>query len=218
MGRYKESAAAVYAVLAVGPGWDWTTLSSFYPNTDIYTAQLRALERYHRQNPGMGDADFLLGYHYLTCGYLDEAIARFKAAVRLNPQDRLSAQLLASLTPSDAAAPAGDAAVPAAPAAPATPAAPVTAAGLAGSWTATRPGSAPIQLALRPDNTYTWDYSQENKPQSFQGSYSVADNLLILKQGTSPVMVGQVTPLGDGSFNFKLAGGSSSDPGLTFTR
>ena len=60
--------------------------------------------------------------------------------------------------------------------------------------------------------------SQENKPQSFQGSYTVADNLLILKQDANPMMVGQVTPLADGGFNFKLAGGSSSDPGLTFSR
>jgi tetratricopeptide (TPR) repeat protein len=46
LGRYDEAAATLYAVLAVGPGWDWTTLISLYPNVDVYTTQLRALEEY----------------------------------------------------------------------------------------------------------------------------------------------------------------------------
>ena len=44
--QYKEAAAGAYAVLSAGPGWDWTTLSGFYPDIDIYTQQLRALEQY----------------------------------------------------------------------------------------------------------------------------------------------------------------------------
>ncbi len=44
----------------------------------------------------------------------------------------------------------------------------------------------------------------------------MADNLLILKEGNSPAMVGQVTLLPDNRFNFKLAGDNPSDPGLTF--
>src|SRR5262249_26235778 len=42
--RYAESAATIHPVLDVGPGWDWKTLSSLYPNVDVYTGQLRALE------------------------------------------------------------------------------------------------------------------------------------------------------------------------------
>ncbi len=44
LGRYDEAAAALYAVLSVGPGWDWSTLISLYGNPDTYTQQLRALE------------------------------------------------------------------------------------------------------------------------------------------------------------------------------
>ena len=44
--QYEEAAAGAYAVLSVGPGWDWTTLSSFYPDVDVYTQQLHALEQY----------------------------------------------------------------------------------------------------------------------------------------------------------------------------
>ncbi len=43
-GNYKEAAATIYSVLAMGPGWDWTTLSSLYPNVELYTRQLRAGE------------------------------------------------------------------------------------------------------------------------------------------------------------------------------
>ncbi len=37
--RYKEAAGTIYAVLSIGPGWDWTTLSGFYPDVNIYTQQ-----------------------------------------------------------------------------------------------------------------------------------------------------------------------------------
>ena len=46
----------------------------------------------------------------------------------------------------------------------------------------------------------------------------MADNLLILKKGNSPVMIGQVTMLADDRFNFKLPGDNPNDPGLTFSR
>ena len=41
-GQYKDAAAVIYAVLSTGPGWDWTTMSSLYSNTELYTRQLRA--------------------------------------------------------------------------------------------------------------------------------------------------------------------------------
>jgi hypothetical protein len=56
------------------------------------------------------------------------------------------------------------------------------------------------------------------KPQQFSGTYIVADDLLVLKQGDSPMMVGQVASLANDSFNFKLAGDNPSDYGLTFAR
>src|SRR5262249_10185911 len=66
LGHYQEAAAAIHSVLAVGPGWDWTTMSQLYPNVDVYTKQLRALEAYRREHPEAADACFLLAYHYLT--------------------------------------------------------------------------------------------------------------------------------------------------------
>ena len=46
----------------------------------------------------------------------------------------------------------------------------------------------------------------------------MADNLLILKNGGNPAMIGQVTLLDPNHFNFKLVGGNPSDTGLTFSR
>ena len=97
-GDYKEAAGAAYAVLSVGPGWDWATLAGLYPDINVYTAQLRMLEQYRNDNPTAPDAHFLLGYHYMTCGHLDAAIGELRDVVRLNSRDQLSAQLLTALT------------------------------------------------------------------------------------------------------------------------
>jgi tetratricopeptide (TPR) repeat protein len=208
-GQYKQAAAADYAVLSAGPGWDWTTLSSLYPDVAVYTEQLRALEQYALSNPAASDAKFLLAENYLTCGYTDAAAAQFKEVVRLDPKDRLSAQLLKSITAPVAAEP-----LPA----PAAGTGRADAASLAGNWTATRADSAKITLALAGDGKFTWTVDQNDKPRQFSGTYSVTDNLLVLKQGNNPMMAGQVVSLAADRFNFKLAGDNPSDPGLTFVR
>jgi len=95
--KYKDAAAAIYAVLAVGPGWDWDTLKSLYPIVETYTAQLRALEDYQKKNPNSGEASFLLAYEYLTLGEKESAIKQLENAVRITPSDQLSAQLLKML-------------------------------------------------------------------------------------------------------------------------
>jgi tetratricopeptide (TPR) repeat protein len=216
LGRYKEAAAADYAVLSAGPGWDWTTLSALYPSVDVYTAQLRALEQYAKSNPAASDAKFLLAEHYLTCGYTDAAAAQFKEVVQLNPKDQLSAQLLNSLSAADTVA--SGAAGQAAPSQPTAPAKPADASSLVGNWTATRADSATIKLAMAADGKFTWALDQNGKPQQFNGTYTVADNLLVLKQGDNPMMVGQLASLAKDRFNFKLPGDNPSDPGLTFVR
>ena len=96
--RYKEAAGAVYAVLSVGPGWDWATLAGMYPDINLYTAQLRALEQYRNDHPSAPEAHFLLAYHYMSCGHIDAAIGELREVVRLSPRDQLSAQLLTALT------------------------------------------------------------------------------------------------------------------------
>ena len=89
--KYKEAAAALYSVLAAGPGWDWKTLSGLYSDPDTYTKQLRALEEYAAKNPNSPEAHFVLAYHYLVLGSLEEAAKQFREVVRLQPEDKLSA-------------------------------------------------------------------------------------------------------------------------------
>ena len=99
LGRYDEAATALYAVLSVGPGWDWPTLIGLYPNVNVYTAQLRALEDYCKANPQSSSSRFVLAYHYLTQGHIDAAANMLKQVVALKPNDTLSAKLLEQLQP-----------------------------------------------------------------------------------------------------------------------
>ena len=95
--EYKQAAATLYAMLAAGPGWDWDTMRSLYPDVATYTEKLRALEAYQRANPKSPEANFVLGYHYLVMGHLDVAIKKFENVVKLLPDSELSAELLNAL-------------------------------------------------------------------------------------------------------------------------
>ena len=141
-GQYQQAAAAIYAVLSAGPGWNWTTLASLYSNTDVYTEQLRALETYCNEHPNQADVRFLLAYHYLTDGSADAAAAQFKEVVKLKPSDQLSAQLLAGLTQDQSATAAAP--TPEQPAAKPAPAQNVTTANLIGNWKSDRPDGSSI--------------------------------------------------------------------------
>jgi len=208
--RYKEAAVPLHAVLSVGPGWDWTTLSSLYLDIDVYTAQLRALEHFVKNNPQSAEARFVLAYQYLTAGHTEAAATQLEAVVQSNPRDQVSAQLLHALTtPAAAEQP---------PSQPTAPAMPIDAAGLAGNWKAIRPHEATISLDLAKDSTFTWRLMQNDKPKEFSGTYLVADDLLILRQGNQAAMTAQITWLAADRFNFRLGDNDSSDPGLTFTR
>ena len=96
--RFQDAAATLYAVLSNGPGWSWETMIGLYGDPEVYTQQLRALEQYQREHPDAGDGHFVLAYHYLVMGSKDQAVDQFKAIVKVSPQDKLSASLLAALT------------------------------------------------------------------------------------------------------------------------
>lgn len=96
--KYRESSAAVYSLLAVGPGWSWETMRSLYPDAATYTEQLRALEEYCRATPKAASARFLLAYHYLTLDARDAAVKTLKNVVELLPSDQLASHLLKMLS------------------------------------------------------------------------------------------------------------------------
>ena len=97
-GKYQDAAAALYAVLARGPGWDWDTMRSLYPDVGTYTRQLRALEAYIRDRPVDGAARFVLAYHYLVTRQTDAAVRQLQEVVKLTPDNTLAADMLKALT------------------------------------------------------------------------------------------------------------------------
>jgi tetratricopeptide (TPR) repeat protein len=109
---YSNAAAALYAVLAAGPGWNWDTIKSFYPDTDTYTRQLRALEADARDKPKLVEDRFVLAYHYFVLGQTDAAVKELEVVTRLQPEDKLSAQMLAALKPKPASSDDRPAAAP----------------------------------------------------------------------------------------------------------
>ena len=102
-GQYDQAASPLYAVLSVGPGWNWTTLIGMYPDANS-TPAAPALEAYVKANPQSAPGHFVLGYHYVCQGHNEAAAKQFEEAARLQPSDTLSAQLAAHLQPSAAKA------------------------------------------------------------------------------------------------------------------
>ena len=220
MGQYDQSAATMYAVLSVGPGWDWTTLSGLYPNIDLFYEQRQALDAYEAQNPNSAAIHFLAAYFDTTAGQTQAAQAELQRTVQINPQDALSKQLLASMSgpPAGQTVP-GQAAPPPQPAEPIGP--PVADPNaLVGNWSASRDDGAKVQMNLQPGGHFAWNIRSPNSPpQQIAGDYSLANGFLILKQNENSSLIGQVAMAPDNHrLTFKLAGENPADPGLTFTR
>ncbi|MBI2825153.1 MAG: tetratricopeptide repeat protein [Planctomycetia bacterium] len=211
---YQQAAAAIYAVLSIGPGWDWATVSGLYSDPSVYAQQLRALQQYASENTQAPHARFLLAYHDLLQAHNEEAAAELAAVVQLQPNDQLSAQLLKGLTDP----PRNQAATGPIPSSPAAPVAPVEAGAIVGNWTASRADGSHFELNIARDNKFTWKFTQQDKEQQLQGTYTLANNYLILSATDQQALVGQVAMAPGGKLQFKLAGGAPSDPGLTFTR
>jgi tetratricopeptide (TPR) repeat protein len=215
VGKYDHAAGPLYAVLSVGPGWDWTTLVGLYPTVDVYTNQLRKLETYVETNPRSPAGRFVLGYHYMTEGFNDAAAEQFKQVVAISPQDVLSAQLVRQLSPSSSAG--SPEATPAAPAP--APAAAVKPGDLAGNWKAQPSQDTTIDLRMGDDKTFTWTVTQKGKPRPITGTWSLADDVLTLAQsGQGSAMVGRVAREEENRWNFRVIGTAPQDPGLVFSR
>jgi tetratricopeptide (TPR) repeat protein len=220
-GDYQQAAATIHSVLAIGPGWDWTTLASLYTNIVIYTDQLRALESYVRANPQDGGSRFLLGYHYMTAGHPDAAARQFQQVVTLVPGDRVAGDLLKMVSPPPAATAEQPAPQPPAETQPAAAptATPVDPATLVGTWKAAREDGSQFELTLTPEKSFTWKFSPKQQPaQAFTGTYTVEVNVLALEKKEGGSLIGEVTPAGAKKFNFRLVGAPPEDKGLDFSR
>jgi tetratricopeptide (TPR) repeat protein len=213
VGKYDLAAGPLYAVLSVGPGWDWTTMIGLYPGIDVYTSQLRKLEASVTANPNSTAGRFVLAYHYLTQGNTDAAVAQLKQVVALAPQNTLSAQLVKQFSPPPAAPETPPAATT-----PAPPATPVKQGNLAGNWTAHPANDTTIDLRIGDDETFDWKVTTKGKPRQLTGKWSLTNNLLTLAQeGEGGALVGRVTLQDDNKWTFRAIGTGSEDQGLTFS-
>ncbi len=215
-GKYDQAAADLYAILAVGPGWDWTTLIGLYPGVEVYTEQLRTLEGYCRSKPNSAAARFVLAYHYLVEGHDSAAIGQFEQVSRLLPNDSLSKKLAHAFTKKVEIAknPASD--TPPAP--PEPPKSTIKPDLLVGTWTGSPNADTTITLRLEANNQFAWKVKDKSGVREFQGEYTIGSDLLTLAQtkSQSPPMVGSVGLKDDQTLDFKIVGGGPDDPGIVF--
>ncbi len=207
LGKYRESAETLHPVLAVGPGWDWTTMTSLYPDTETYTKQLRALETYAKANPKAADARFILAYHYLILGHDDAAATQLQMVQQLLPGDTVSAQLLMMMGKgATKPEPAVDSDVK------------IDTAALVGNWKAGRGDKASFELTLEKDKSFTWVYREGKKKERVKGAYAVNGNVLALEPDAGGVMLAELTVPQNGAFEFKTGGAPKTEPSLKFQR
>src|SRR5262249_8343281 len=149
-----------YAVLAVGPGWDWTTMIDLYPDVETYTAQLRALEAFVRMNRSKSASRFVLAYHYLTQGHIENAVDQLKQVVALSPQDTLAAQLIKQFEE-----PSSEPSTPPADTPPTASAKPAKQGKLPGDWSARPAKDTTIRVNISDDATFKWIVESKGKAQ-----------------------------------------------------
>jgi hypothetical protein len=207
LGKYHDAAATLHPVLAVGPGWDWTTMSGLYPSVDTYTTQLRALEQYVTKHDQAADARFVLAYHYLTLGHDEQAVKQLARIQKTLPGDSVTAQLLQMM---------GQAESQAAPEAEST--AKIDVAQLLGTWTAKRGSKATFELTLDKDKSFKWVYREGKKREEISGAYALDGDVLALEPDAGGVMLAEISTPQDGAFDFRTAGAPKSDKGLRFQK
>lgn len=215
LGRYREAAAPIHAVLAVGPGWDWTTLVGLYPSVEVYTGQFRALERHVRDNADDTPARFVLCYHYITTNNMSGATRNLREVVKRQPDDAVAAELL-RMFGSPAEKPSEP--TPAEPAPAATEAVSITAEDLRGEWTSKGPQGSEYQVTFAKDGGFVWSYTADDKTERVAGVFAVDGDILALDPDSGGRLAARITkPSGD-SFNFSAAGAPASTPALKFAR
>ena len=222
MGRYEESAEAIYAVLAVNPGWDWATMSSLYGSTQDYTTQLRALESWIGSHPDSSPGRFLLAYHYMRCEHNDAAATQLAKVLKLTPENEVAADLYAAMRGPEALREIEGFDVPAPDALPPRPSmdTPTVAADdIMGQWTATAQNNAEFKLTVNNDGRFEWSFTRNDRSEKVSGVWALEGNTLALEPETGGTMLAEVVPNEDGNgFTFRMLGSNPTKPGLEFHR
>ncbi|WP_231754219.1 tetratricopeptide repeat protein [Caulifigura coniformis] len=210
LGQYRDAAATIHPVLAAGPGWDWTTMISLYSNADVYTEQVRKLENAIKADP-QPDAEFLLAYHYITQGHKDDAVALLEDVVKRQPKDELAAELVKMYAPESSTPPAASSPVASSDNVK-DPAWPIEK--LQATWTAKDDGGTYL-LMLNKDDSFTWEFSRDGKPQKVSGAYVVRGNNLVMQPDSGGVMLSEIDLQNATTLSFSPLGDSKK---LTFSK
>ena len=195
--KYRESAAGIHAVLAVGPGMNWTTMNSYYSDQAKYIEQLRALESHIRSNPNEADARFLIAYHYITLGHKDSAVKQLQLVVDLEPKDTVASDLIVLLggTVSKSTTSQPEVAFTKA-----------SEEELIGQWRADR-GDSSFKLELDEAGEFTWTYKEQGgDAQTIKGVFAVKDGLLAMEPDSGGVMLADVSKPENETFKFRQNG------------
>ena len=211
LGKYADAGGVLNAVLASGPGWGWDTMVGFYDAPATYAGQLRKLEAYVKGKPEAADSHFLLGYHYMVCGFMDKAYDQFVKTVELQPADSIARQLR-DLTGSSVGDD-GDAETT-----PPEQPAPVPGEKLVGTWISDRGADGKVTFIMTEDGNYTWSYMNSGKSTELKGTYGLDERGLLVLTSDDAQMVSEVTLDDDTKMNFVLIGAPDGDPGLDFTK
>jgi tetratricopeptide (TPR) repeat protein len=218
LGNYDQAAGTIHSVLAVGPGWDWTTLVSLYPNVNVYTKQIRALENFTNNNPQSAASRFYLAYLYQTSGQTDAAIRSLREVVAINPKDQGAAAMLQML---QSKAPEATANAPAPDPTPLNEPN-LNPAAIVGAWQATKDDGR-FDVTLNADKTFSWKFTQGQRHEELKGTYTTEGPVLVLATKDQGSMAGKVTlnPAEGAAakeFQFQMVGSNPNDPGLKFVR
>ena len=216
LGKFSEAAGVLNPVLAGGPGWDWSTMIALYNSQETYLSQLDALKNYSKGKPNAADARFLLGYHHMVCGHLEEAAEEFEAAAKLQPADSVSAQLR-DLTKASSQSGSDE------PTEPSTekevaPQSALPLEKLSGAWVSDKGEAGTVSLVFKDDGKFIWSFKKGDQNNEFSGDFSMNDNGLLVLDAKESQMTATVSQPKDNELKFVLAGGPPDDPGLTFTR
>jgi hypothetical protein len=90
---------------------------------------------------------------------------------------------------------------------------------LEGMWTAQPSPDTTITVSFIDKGHFTWKVTRQGKDQQFGGTSSYENGILTLVQDeNSNAMVGNIVWKDPGHFTFKVVGGGTTDPGLSFSK
>ncbi|MEP4079623.1 tetratricopeptide repeat protein [Haloferula sp.] len=213
LGKYSDAAGVLNAVLASGPGWSWDTMIGFYESSSTYDGQLRKLEDYVKGSPDKADGHFLLGYHYMVCGELENSYQEFKKTTELQPADSIARELrdltASSIPDSGGAAESSE---------PVKAPTPVPVDKLVGTWTSKSISGGTITFTMKESGDYVWTYKDGENDSSLDGTYGLDDQGLLVLTSDDSQMVSEVKLADDSQMHFSIIGSPDGDPGLDFKK